>query len=132
MFTYKTTIRLKDTDATGVLYFTEQLRMAEECFEAYLSSHGKNLHTMLQKDAYLLPIVHAEADYFSPLKLGDEIEIFCAVKHRGTTSITFHYRLCKKGQDVGTVSITHVCIDRISQRPISLPEEDFFCSSSNG
>ena len=36
MFIYRTQIRLKDTDATGVLYFSEQYKFALEAFEEFL------------------------------------------------------------------------------------------------
>ena len=109
-------IRLRDTDATGVLYFTEQMRLAVQVLEEKFS-----LKEMLEKEAFLLPIVHAEADYFSPLTVGDEVEITLSVKTIGTTSFTLHYRLYKTEQEVGTVTLIHVAISKADKQPIPIP-----------
>src|SRR4051812_12290672 len=80
-------IRLRDTDATGVLYFTEQLRMALEVLEDCFS-----LQEMIEKENFLMPIVHAESDYNAPLKVGDTVEISISCEKIGTSSFTLKYR----------------------------------------
>ncbi|MFI5334606.1 MAG: acyl-CoA thioesterase, partial [Chlamydiales bacterium] len=71
----------------------------------------------------LMPIVHAEGDYFAPLQVDDEIEIFPTLSRIGTTSFTISARFVKASQDVGKVSIVHVVIDKRSKRPLPIPEE---------
>lgn len=112
-------IRLRDTDATGVLYFTEQLRMALEALEDCFS-----LKEMIEKDNFLMPIVHAEADYYSPLKVGDEVEISISCEKIGTSSFTLSYRFyCPVRQlDAGKVSIVHVTVSKESGKSIPIPE----------
>src|ERR1700735_4955363 len=90
MFIYHTQVRLKDTDATGVLFFTEQFRMASEAFEEFLKDRGFSLKQLLES-SYLMPIVHAEGDYFAPLIVGDELEISLRVLKLGTSSVTLEF-----------------------------------------
>lgn len=120
MFTRKIKIHLRDTDATGVLYFTEQLRMALETLEECFS-----LKQMLEKENFLMPIVHAEADYFQPLFVGDEVEIALSVARMGETSLTFSYRFFDpvRNLEVGKVSIVHVAVSKESRLPILIPRE---------
>ncbi len=124
MFTYRTKIRLKDTDATGVLYFSEQFKLALEAFEEFLASQGFSLRELLNS-SYLMPIVHAEADYSAPLKVGDPLEISLQVAKLGTSSITLQYALFDPDRKipVGRVEIVHVVVDR--EKGISVPIPDF-------
>jgi 1,4-dihydroxy-2-naphthoyl-CoA hydrolase len=111
-------IYLRDTDATGVLYFTEQLRMALEVLEEYIS-----LKEMLEEGKFLMPIVHAEADYFAPLRVGDEVGISFEVTRLGTKSLTLSYTFFSQDVEVGKVSMVHVAVDASTFQPIPLPQK---------
>jgi len=87
MFIYRRTIRVQDTDATGVLYFANQLQIALEAFEEFLLTQGFSFGEMVRKKQFLLPIVHTEGDFFAPLTLGDQIEVHLSFSKIGTTSI---------------------------------------------
>ncbi len=110
-------IRLRDTDATGVIYFTEQMRLALEVLEELFS-----LKDMLE-GSFLLPVVHAEADYFSPLRVGDEVDITPSVQKIGTSSFTLSYRFwdTHREKEAGCVTIVHVAISRDTKTAIPLP-----------
>ena len=109
-------IYLRDTDATGVLYFTELQRMAVEAFE-----DNFDLKKMLGLENFLLPIVHVEADYKVPLRCGDEVEISFALTP-GTSSLTVCYQIILGDVLAGIVTIVHVAVDRVSLSSIPLPE----------
>lgn len=125
MFTYSTTIHLRDTDATGVIFFGEQFRFALEAFEHLLKAEGLNLGNILKTGDFLLPVVHAEADYLAPLRVSDEIDIHILATQIGTSSFTLGYKLYRKGgkEEVGSVSIVHVVISRTSQKSMPIPEQ---------
>ena len=120
-FRYQRTIRMQDTDATGVLYFANQLQIALETFEAYLQSHQFSIKHMIAKGDFLLPIVHTEADYFSPVFIGDQLDIELRVKSVGTSSFTLNFELYKGKETVGTVIITHVVTSRETKESIPIP-----------
>jgi 1,4-dihydroxy-2-naphthoyl-CoA hydrolase len=124
MFIHSTLISLRDTDATGVLYFTEQFRIALEAFESYLKASGLSLGKLLETADFLLPIVHAEGDYLAPLVVGDEVEIHLKVLKMGTSSFTLHYILnsSDKKHKVGVATIVHVTISRKTKKSIPIPE----------
>jgi len=124
MFSYKRTIFLRETDATGVLYFSEQFKLALEAMEAYFSSVNFKLQVMIDESDFLMPIVHADADFSSPMRVGDEIEILLSLKKIGTSSFTLN-TLIKDGsqKEIGRVSIVHVCVSKASGKPIPLPDE---------
>jgi YbgC/YbaW family acyl-CoA thioester hydrolase len=124
MFCYQTVIRLRDTDATGVLYFSELQRLALDAFEAYWLSIDLSLAQWIEQSQCLMPIVHAEADYFSPLRLSDEIEIRMALENIGTTSfsLVYHFYHIVKKVVAGKVKIVHVCVSRGTGQKIVLAD----------
>ncbi|MBS0616520.1 MAG: thioesterase family protein [Verrucomicrobia bacterium] len=110
-------IYLRETDATGVLYFTELQRMALEAFEDQF-----DLKKMLAEENFLLPIVHVEADYKIPLRCGDEVEIFFTLTAGSTSSLKVHYQILLEEKVAGEVRIIHVTVAKETLTSIPLPE----------
>lgn len=124
MFSRKICLRLYETDATGVLYFPQQLRMAQETFECFLESVDSSLGGWLAQKSYLFPVVHAEADYCKPLCVGQEIEIRLSLEKIGVSSFTLSTLFVLPGEVVaGKTTIVHVAIDRASWQSCPVPEE---------
>jgi len=121
MFTYQRTIRMQDTDATGVLYFANQLQIALEAFEAYLAEQGFSIGEMVAQGNFLLPIVHTEADFFAPVYLSDQLTIELEIEHIGTTSFTVDTKFFKGDACVGTASIVHVALSQEDSTSIPIP-----------
>lgn len=69
MFTYKTTIKLHETDAAGLLFFSQQFKLIHDAYEELLDSRRDRFRGHAKKEDFL-PIVHAEADYKKPLFVG--------------------------------------------------------------
>ena len=122
MYTYETKIYLRDTDATGVLFFAEQLRIAIEGFESFLMHSDASLRKILESNQYLMPIVHTEADYFSPLKVGDQIKVVVRLGKLGTSSFTIQYHIYLNEEEKGRVSTVHVTVDKKTFTKVPLPE----------
>ncbi len=124
MYTYQTKIKLHDTDAAGLLFFSHQFEIIHDAYEALLESMGLGFAELIRNKAYFLPIVHAESDYKLPLFVGDTIEIQVTVENIGETSFTFAYKLLNsKGELVGTARTVHVTIDKSTHQKIFLPKE---------
>jgi 1,4-dihydroxy-2-naphthoyl-CoA hydrolase len=124
MFTYKTQIRLHDTDAAGILFFAHQFEIVHDAYEQLLEKLGFSFPTMLKKRSYFLPIVHAESDYKSPLFVGDKITVRIKMGHIGETSFSFMYTIHnQKNVLVGTAKTVHVTIDKKKRTKIPLPKD---------
>lgn len=115
----KRKISLRDTDATGVVYFTELLRMAQESTSDLFS-----VRKMIEKEDFLMPVVHVEADYFFPLRVGDEVKIVLKVEKVGTSSFTLRFSfLGSKKKVMAEVSIVHVAILKKTGASIPIPRQ---------
>lgn len=115
----QTKIYLRDTDATGVLYFTELLRFAMQALEEKFS-----IQDLISKHDFLMPIVHAEADYLTPLRVGDQIEVVIKSVVRGKTSLTIEYVINNliQNKEAGRVKIVHVATSKKTGQPVPLPK----------
>ncbi len=117
------TIRLHDTDSAGILFFANQFRIVHDIYEKLLEQIGYGLRERFEKRDFLIPIMHAEADFLQPLKVGETIEIELSVAEIGQTSFTLHFRLTDLGGIiVGNVETVHVTIDPKGMKKIDLPD----------
>jgi 1,4-dihydroxy-2-naphthoyl-CoA hydrolase len=74
-YLYQRTIHLQDTDAAGVVYFTNFLQICHEAYEHCLTTIGLDWRDLLRSQTVALPIVHASMDCFTPCFWGDRLEI---------------------------------------------------------
>jgi 1,4-dihydroxy-2-naphthoyl-CoA hydrolase len=118
------TIKLHDTDAAGILFFTNQLKIAHDIYEKFLNQIGFSLADRFSRRDFFLPIVHAEADYCRPLVVGDVIRIALSVENIGRASFTLKYSLSNlNGKPVGSAVTVHVTTDPDTGGKIELPED---------
>ena len=114
-------VQMYDTDAAGIIYFASQFRYAHDAFEQIMQSIGYNFTDLLEKEPFIFVIVHAEADYFAPLKVGDLITVETRITRIGETSFTLDYQLSKEGKIVGRCQTVHVCLDKHTRKKQTLP-----------
>ncbi len=122
MFTYFRTIYLRESDATGVLFFSELLNLAVEAVEMFWKSKGLTVQMLIEQNRFLLPIVHAECNFSAPLRVGDEIKIDLSLKGVGSTSFTLQTSISKGEIVSGSTEIVHVCVDKTTGDPHPIPE----------
>jgi YbgC/YbaW family acyl-CoA thioester hydrolase len=89
-FTYKRRIAFHETDAAGIVYFGNFFRLAEEAETHALASLG----SIITRDGYLYPRVHAEADYLAPLRFFDEVSVHYRIIRIGSSSIEWKFDIC--------------------------------------
>ena len=124
MHSYKTTVKLHQTDGAGRLFFGEQFNMVHDAYQELLASLGIGFSVILKKKNYFCPIVHAEADYKKPLFVDDRLTIEMTVNHIGESSFSFVYRLLNdKNALVGTAKTVHVAVAKKSGKKMTLPAE---------
>ncbi|MBP7830670.1 MAG: acyl-CoA thioesterase [Kiritimatiellae bacterium] len=115
---------MQDTDAAGVIFFTSQLRIAHETFEAFLDGIGLGLGVIMAERDYRIPLVHAESDYLAPARLGDELTVELTLDRAGQTSFSLRFRLLKSsGVEVGAVKTVQVAVDAGTWQKRPLPGE---------
>ena len=89
---YCHTVCYGDTDAGGVVYFANYLRMCERSWYFYLKQRGWDLAAAEKKGLYLT-VKRVEADYKVPARYGMTLEIITTVQKRGRASLWFRHEI---------------------------------------
>lgn len=122
MFKAYNKVRMHDTDMAGILYFPRQFRFVHDALEDLLESEGTNFQQIFRQEEFVFVIVHAEADYLTPLVVGDKLEIHITVERIGSSSFTFLYKIFKEdGTLSGMAKTIHVSLQSDSRKKIPIP-----------
>ena len=123
MFTYKRKIRLHDTDAAGIVFFSNYFLLFNEAYEALLDSAGISLPEIIQGNKYHLPIARAECDYKAPLFITDAIEIKLNIEQIGESSFVVISLFIKEDKTCAAIIKTvHVSVSAKTRKKIPLPK----------
>ncbi len=115
------TIRLRQTDAAGVLYFAAVFEIMHAVYEDWLASIGLDISMLVRGDV-LLPITHAEADHLRPLGPGDRVTVsLTARKIDATRFRTDHVLRDAEGRTAARGHMIHTAVRRTDRRRTSLP-----------
>ncbi len=116
---YLRVVRLEETDATGVIFFSKLQSIGLECIEIFLNSSGYTV-PILQKNGYLFPIIAAEAHYFSPIRCADVLMIRLSFRSIGRSSVTFFLQFFLNQELAADLEIKQVFIDAVSFKSIPI------------
>ncbi|HPD46962.1 MAG TPA: thioesterase family protein [Anaerohalosphaeraceae bacterium] len=124
MFRYETVVRMRDTDAAGVMFFAGVLVVAHECYEAFLEGRQMSLGAMLADGQYLVPIVHVEADIRKSMRLSERITVAMSLAKAGKSSFELAYQFVNaEGEETAKVKTVHALVDAASRKSVRIPDE---------
>lgn len=124
MFEYRRTIRFQDTDAAGVVYFSQILSLCHEAYEASLQQVDIDLKTFFGGDSIAVPITHTQADFRRPLHCGDTCTIQLSPTQNTSDSFEIHYEVFQAAGKLAAIALTrHVCIDMATRQRQALTPE---------
>lgn len=124
-FTHEIRVGFADVDAAGIVYFAHVLGYCHTAFEVFLESIGHSIPSTLAGQPWRSPVVHAEADYRTPMRHGDRVRVEVATERVGRGSYTMRY-LLRSMIDTAQVHaegrIVHATIDNETFRGIPIPD----------
>ena len=120
-FAYYYTVRFQDTDAAGVVYFANVLRICHEAYEVSLAASGINLKSFFTNPSVAFPIVHANVDFLRPMYCGDNLMISLLAEKIGLDKFEITYEIIIDEVVVAKAITRHVCIDISSRNKLELP-----------
>jgi YbgC/YbaW family acyl-CoA thioester hydrolase len=123
MFEHATEVRLVDTDAAGLVFFANHFKIAHNVYETFMASIGFGLHDIIEDGRFLLPIVHAEADYKAPLRLGDRFRISLRSTVQDHSFVLTYYFRDLSGNVLAEITTVHVFVDKETGEKVFLSEE---------
>jgi 1,4-dihydroxy-2-naphthoyl-CoA hydrolase len=115
-------VRFQDVDAAGVLFFGRIFDYLHMAYEELIVSAGVDRARYFGGDGYIVPIAHAEADYRSPIRYGERIEVSIEVARVGRASFQLRYRVAGPDKTLRVEATTvHAFVDKETMKPISIP-----------
>lgn len=110
-----------DTDASGLIHYSAAMRYFEVAEHALMRRLFVELPPVGR--SFLMPRVHAEADYKAPLRYPDEFTCSARVSAVGRSSVTYGYEIHR---DDGTLCIVGKIVavtTDLAGRPMPVPDQ---------
>lgn len=116
-------VHFHEIDRAGIVYFARIFEYCHRVYEELLEQVVGPLEPFFQAKDWGLPLVHAEADYARPLRLGDRVRVQVRVERLGERSVYFAYTLtcATTGEPRAKARLVHACValgGDFSGRPI--------------
>jgi 1,4-dihydroxy-2-naphthoyl-CoA hydrolase len=125
MFTTKVKVYFYDADPAGIIFYASLFKYVHAAYEDFLRSLHTERDFFFDRD-YILPIMHAEADYVKPIRVADELLIEVVVSALKNSSFELSYRFYKNENQFSALAKTvHVCVLKEKFEKIELPKD--FC-----
>jgi len=110
-FVYTATVRFAEVDPAQVMYFSRVYELAHEAFEELMTAVGYPPSAVFTHNKWGMPLVHTEADYRRPWRLGESISIQASLAEVGEKSIAFEYSFVgDDGEPRTRVGMRHVFV----------------------
>ena len=117
-------IRFQDIDAAGIIFYPRVLEMFHDAYGSFLAFAGCPLADVVKAGQWIAPVRHAEADYFKPLRFGDEVDVEICRAHVTETEATLGYRVVRSvGQELCVVGqVVHTFVECATFERTPMPE----------
>jgi len=118
--TYAATISLGDTDAAGVLFFARLFDFVQRAFEAHIGARGLPIARCLSEGVFA-PVVHAEADYRTPLRLGDALRLSRVLSRSAIQACGWHTSCESRTARSQRKRSSYTCASEVTDAACPLP-----------
>ncbi len=115
-------VRYRDTDSQGHMYFANYLVFADEAMSAYWRELGWGFEDMENAPTYTFA-VNANVDYVSECLAFDELQVRVGFSRLGNSSADTAFELFnqRSGEIAARGSFTHVFVDKQSRSSCPIP-----------
>ena len=124
IFTKRYRYRFGDIDNAGIAYYPALLHYFHCCFEDWWSDGlGTPYPSVMHDEHFGLPAVNIQADFYSPIRYGDEPDISLGVLRLGNSSVQLGFWMAIEGRAGAAcrARITTVSVDMRSMQKQPIP-----------
>ncbi len=111
----------EDTDAAGVVYYANYLRFCERARTEWLRERGFGQQALLAVDGTAFVVRSVQADYLSPARLDDSLNVITRIDVLRRASILFHQEIRRGDELLFVAKVLVACIDWHKQKPAPIP-----------
>jgi YbgC/YbaW family acyl-CoA thioester hydrolase len=117
------TVRFAETDPAGIVFFARFFEYAHLAYEDMLVAGGLPLSHFFESQCGM-PLVHSEATYSKPCRLGEILRLELAVDKVGNRSIRYGVQIVGPDNALrAKVTLTHAILDLKIGKTMAVPEE---------
>ncbi len=122
MFSITHKVNFQQTDRGGILFYAELFKIAHITYELLFDSFNLE-ENYFESTNYAIPIIHTEADFFTPIKFGDNLECSVYIENIKTTSFELFYIFKVNDELVAKMQTIHVVVKQSNFEKTEIPEE---------
>lgn len=122
--TYKYRVLYADTDAMGVVYYGNYLRIYEAARGDFLHKVGMPFSKMAEELNIVCPVVNAEINYHKPAVLDEEIIVKTSIiSLRGARMVFVQQIFNADDVLLNDIKVTVAFVDMEKRKPVKYPDE---------
>ncbi|WP_180953970.1 acyl-CoA thioesterase [Bacillus sp. M6-12] len=114
-------VQFKDVDLSQRIHYTALFRYFEACDHEFFRSIELPYKKLFKED-FSFPRVHVSCEYTGVIEYDDLLTIKTGIKKVGNSSFTYQFDVDNNGSPVAKGSMTIVCMDTASGKPMPLPD----------
>ena len=107
---YPVRVYYDDTDAAGIVYYANYLRMAERARTEMLRMIGVQHTELASHDGVSIAVSRCEVDYIRPARLDDDLQIRTRITALGGATMWAEQIVRRAGADVVRLTVRLACI----------------------
>ena len=116
-FTYRRRVQYPETDASGIVHFTNFFKYVEEAEHAMWRAAGLSIADRDREIGW--PRVAASFEYRKPLRFEDEFDVHLRIVEKTRKTMRYTASLRKGGELVAEGSLTIICVRRRPGEPVA-------------
>lgn len=126
-FQHHITARCADVYTSGHVYFGRIFEFCHAAFEELFGAAGVPLGALLDRQDWAMTLVHAEASFQRPIRLGERLRVIVTVERIGRSAVTFAFDVVGDDSAVcASVQHVHAFVDAETRERIPVPPEIHF------
>ena len=127
-FAWPVRVYYEDTDAQGLVYFANYFKFMERARTEWLRSLGVEQDVLLHEQRRFFVVVDTHADFLTPARFNDELQVTAALTDRSRASILIEQKIFRNHLDGellcrGTTRAAFLNADTL--RPVRVPSSFF-------
>ena len=123
-FNIQHTVKFSEVDQAGVVFFSRYFEIAHSSLEAFFHQLGWGFAKVFREGKDGFPLIHAEADYMAPARLGDTLEVALSIARITESSFTVSYDIrSTDSKPVAKLSTNHVWVELKTFSKAPIPSE---------
>jgi len=117
---YSSKIYYDDTDAGGVVYYANYLKLCERAKQEFFLKHGCDLFKLHFENIYLV-VKEVKANYIKSILLGEDVDVSVVINKIRKASLSLHFDILCKDELRASIDIISVAVKEGS-KIVRLPE----------